>query len=473
MTHSAVKTRFAPSPTGSLHLGGARTALFAWLIARHYGGEFLLRIEDTDQVRSTPEAVEAILAGMAWLGLDYDQGPVFQTERLDRYRVVADQLLADGHAYRCACTPARLEALRTDQLAKKMKPRYDGHCRDQGVASDAPHVVRLKTPQTGTIAFEDVVYGPMRVENNELDDLILLRSDGMPTYHFSVVIDDADMGITHVVRGADHLNSTPRHLHLYEALGLPAPRYAHVPMILGADGKKLSKRHGAMSVLAYRDQGYLPEAMLNYLARLGWSAGDQEIFSRDALIAQFDFESIQKSPAAFSEDKLAWLNQHYLKTMPSTQGGALLQAHLAHQGVAASDSEQVAAVFALQSARYKTLVEMAEASLYFFRPVTVYDPKAARKHLTEAAKPGLMEVREALSALTTWSEGEIHAVIISTAEALELKLGKLAQPIRVALTGNTVSPPLDVTLTLIGKAAVLAALDQALTYIDQRPAAVN
>jgi glutamyl-tRNA synthetase len=473
MTHPAVKTRFAPSPTGSLHLGGARTALFAWLIARHYGGEFLLRVEDTDQVRSTPEAVEAILAGMAWLGLDYDQGPIFQTERLDRYRAVADQLLADGHAYRCACTPARLEALRADQLAKKRKPRYDGHCRDHGVASDVPHVVRLKTPQAGTMAFEDVVYGPMCVENNELDDLILLRSDGMPTYHFSVVIDDADMGITHVVRGADHLNSTPRHLHLYQALGLPAPIYAHVPMILGADGKKLSKRHGAMSVLAYRDQGYLPEAMLNYLARLGWSAGDQEIFSREALITQFDFQSIQKSPAAFSEDKLAWLNQHYLKTTVPTQGAALLQAHLVQHGVTTSDSEQVAAVFALQSARYKTLVEMAEASLYFFKAVTAYDPKAARKHLTEAAKPGLRQVREALSALTAWSEAEIHAVIISTAEALELKLGKLAQPIRVALTGNTVSPPLDVTLTLIGKAAVLAALDQALAYIDQRPAEVN
>lgn len=473
MTHSAVKTRFAPSPTGSLHLGGARTALFAWLIARHYGGEFLLRIEDTDQVRSTPEAVEAILAGMAWLGLDYDQGPIFQTERLARYRAVADQLLADGHAYRCACTPVRLEALRADQLAEKKKPRYDGHCRDQEVSLDVPHVVRLKTPQAGTIAFEDVVYGPMCVENNELDDLILLRSDGMPTYHFSVVIDDADMGITHVVRGADHLNSTPRHLHLYQALGLPVPRYAHVPMILGADGKKLSKRHGAMSVLAYRDQGYLPEAMLNYLVRLGWSAGDQEIFSREALITQFDFQSIQKSPAAFSEDKLAWLNQHYLKTTVPTEGGALLQSHLAHHGVTASDSEQVAAVFALQSARYKTLVEMAEASLYFFSPVTAYDPKAARKHLTEAAKPGLMQVREALSVLTAWSQAEIHAVIISTAEALELKLGKLAQPIRVALTGNTVSPPLDVTLTLIGKAAVLAALDQALAYIDQRPVVVN
>jgi glutamyl-tRNA synthetase len=313
-TQQTIRTRFAPSPTGYLHIGGARTALFSWLFARRHGGAFILRIEDTDLERSTPESIQAIIDGMAWLNLDYDEGPFYQMQRMDRYREVIQQLLDGGHAYRCYCSKERLDQLREAQMVDKQKPRYDGCCRDaQPNDSNAPHVIRFRNPLEGDVVFDDQVFGPIAVSNAELDDLIIARTDGTPTYNFTVVVDDWDMQITHVIRGTDHINNTPRQINILKALGAEVPQYAHVPMILGEDGKRLSKRHGAVSVLQYRDEGFLPEAVLNYLVRLGWSHGDQEVFSREEMMQLFDLEHVNKSPAAVNTEKLAWLNQHYLK----------------------------------------------------------------------------------------------------------------------------------------------------------------
>ncbi len=454
-----VRTRFAPSPTGFLHVGGARTALFAWLYARRHGGTFILRIEDTDLERSTPESVNAILDGMAWLGLDYDEGPYYQTQRFDRYRAVLGQLLAEGKAYRCTCSKERLEALREAQLANKEKPRYDGHCRDLRLdpPADAPFVVRFRNPSEGSVVVDDRVRGRIEFQNDELDDLILARSDGSPTYNFCVVVDDYDMRITHVIRGDDHVNNTPRQMNILAAMGAPPPQYAHVPMILGDDGKRLSKRHGAVSVLQYRDEGYLPEALLNYLVRLGWSHGDQEIFSLAEMIEWFDILDLNHSAASFNTPKLVWLNQHYLKTGEPAGIARHLAWHLAQQGIHTDGGPALEALVVAQRERVKTLVEMAQNSRYFFQEPD-YDAALVAKHLTAEGRVPLADLAARLAVLAEWRAEALHAVINAVAETHGLKLGKLAQPLRVALTGGTVSPPIDLTLELLGREKTLARL---------------
>lgn len=467
MKNTSIRTRFAPSPTGYLHIGGARTALFSWLFARRYGGTFILRIEDTDLERSTPESVQAILDGMAWLNLGYDEGPFYQMQRMDRYRQVLEQLLQEGHAYRCYCSKERLEQLRTSQQQAKQKPRYDGYCRD--MCSDdltVPYVIRFKNPLEGDVTFHDLVRGPITVSNSELDDLIIARTDGTPTYNFTVVVDDYDMRITHVIRGDDHINNTPRQINILKALHAQLPCYAHVPMILGGDGKRLSKRHGAVSVMQYKEEGYLPDALLNYLLRLGWSHGDQEVFSRDDMISLFDLDHISHSPAAFNEDKLQWLNQHYMKANPPLSYVDLFSHQLDILGIDYRNHRELEGIIAAQAERCKTLREMAEKSRYFFEDFEQYDEKAAQKNLTYEIKEALQEVHHRVSALELWDQQVLHHIVIQVAETRELKLGKLAQPLRVAITGSTVSPPLDVTLFLIGKEAVLSRLKKALRYIE-------
>ena len=461
-----IRTRFAPSPTGYLHIGGARTALFCWLFARRFGGTFILRIEDTDQERSTPESIQAIMDGMKWLGLDYDEGPFFQMQRMDRYNEVIQQLLDSNCAYRCYCTRERLDAMRAEQQATKQKPRYDGHCRHL-TAHDLsqPHVIRFKNPTEGEVTFDDLVRGPITVANQELDDLIIARTDGTPTYNLTVVVDDWDMSITHVIRGDDHINNTPRQINILKALGAQLPLYAHVPMILGGDGKRLSKRHGAVSVMQYREEGYLPQALLNYLLRLGWSHGDQEVFSRDQMIELFNLDSVNRAPAAFNQDKLQWLNQHYMKTDdPST-----LVEPFAYQlellGVNYQSGPALEAVVAAQAERCKTFVEMAQKSRYFFEDIKEFDEKAVNKNLTPAIKNVLEAVLQRYHGLVDWQQEAVHQVIVDVAEQYDVKLGKLAQPVRVAVTGGSISPPLDVTLTLIGREHVLRRLQVAIDMI--------
>lgn len=462
-----VRTRFAPSPTGYLHIGGARTALFSWLYARKHGGAFILRIEDTDLERSTPESVNAILEGMAWLGLDYDEGPFFQTHRMPRYKEVIQQFLDEGKAYPCFCSKERLEALRAEQMTRKEKPRYDGLCR-AGVANPPPGVapvIRFKNPLEGEVIVDDLIRGKVIFQNRELDDLIIARSDGMPTYNFAVVVDDYDMRITHVIRGDDHLNNTPRQINMLRALGAAPPKYAHVPMILGADGSRLSKRHGAVSVMQYREAGFLPEALLNYLVRLGWSHGDQEIFSIDEMVALFELERVHTSAAAFNPDKLQWLNQQYLKNSEP--------AHLAHHlsvqwqrlDIDPTQGADVLGVIRAQQERAKTLAEMADNSVFFYKDVEQYDAKAADKHLRPDVLPALSALRDRLAALEAWTAEAIHQAIHDTAEAHGLNLGKLAQPVRVAVSGGAVSPPIDATLALLGRDRMLQRLDRALAHI--------
>ncbi|MEX0732779.1 MAG: glutamate--tRNA ligase [Aquisalimonadaceae bacterium] len=465
-----VKTRFAPSPTGELHIGGARTALFSWLYARRHGGSFVLRIEDTDLERSTPESVNAILEGMAWLGLDYDEGPFYQTHRFDRYREVIQQLLDEGKAYRCYCTRERLDALREEQLARKEKPRYDGHCRELEAppAPDAPHVIRFRNPPEGSVVIDDRVRGRVVFSNTEMDDLIIARTDGSPTYNFTVVVDDADMGITHVIRGDDHLNNTPRQVNIFEALGVTPPVFAHVPMILGEDGKRLSKRHGATGVMGYRDQGYLPEAVLNYLVRLGWSHGDQEIFTLDEMTSLFDIEDINSSASSLNISKLNWLNQQYIKTRPPEYVAGQLGWHMGHLGIdPAAGGPALEDVVVAQRERAKTLVEMAEASAFYYRMPEAYDEKAARKNLTAETLPVLQALRDALAGVTQWEAEALHAVVQAVAESLDLKMGKVAQPLRVALTGGPVSPSIDVTLVVLGRESSLARIDNAMAWVKE------
>lgn len=461
-----VKTRFAPSPTGYLHIGGARTALFSWLYARKHNGQFILRIEDTDLERSTQEAVDAILEGMEWLGLDYDEGPYFQTKRMDRYREVLDQLLDQGLAYKCYCSRERLEKLREQQEAKKEKPRYDMLCRDKHPSHDDDiHVIRFKNPTEGEVSFDDQVRGKVTFKNYELDDLIIARSDGVPTYNFCVVVDDWDMGITHVIRGDDHINNTPRQINILKALNAPIPTYAHLPMILGPDGKRLSKRHGAVSVLQYREDGYLPEATLNYLVRLGWSHGDQEIFTLEEMINYFDMNSINNSPAAINPDKLDWLNQHYLKTSDPKKTTPYLKAQLEKLGVDTNNGPDLSEIIKIQAERTKTLVEMAERSRFFFEDVKSYDEKAVSKNLKPEARPIIEHLIQEFSTLTNWTADPIHDVVIKTGEKFNVKLGNIAQPIRVAVTGTTVSPPINETLYLLGKEKTLARLQKSIDLI--------
>ncbi len=465
-----VKTRFAPSPTGYLHIGGARTALFSWLYARRHGGPFVLRIEDTDLERSTPESVNAILEGMNWLGLDYDEGPFYQTQRFGRYREVLRQLLREGHAYYCYCTREELEALRAEQMARKEKPRYDGRYRDyQGPPRpDVEPVIRFRNPLDGEVVVDDLIRGRIVIRNSELDDLIIARADGSPTYNFCVVVDDLDMGITHVIRGDDHINNTPRQINIFQALGAPLPHYAHVPMILGADGKRLSKRHGAVSVMQYRDDGFLPEALLNYLARLGWSHGDQEIFSLEELVQLFDLSAVNKAPSAFNPDKLLWLNQHYLKTSDPAHVARHLSWHVGQLGIDPSEGPALTEVVKAFRERARTLKEMAENSAFLYREFADYDEKAASKNLTAAAEAPLRGLREMLATLPEWRAESIHAAVAQVAENSDLPLGKVAQPLRVAVSGTAVSPPIDLTLELLGRAKTLARIQRALEYLPRQ-----
>ncbi|EIB2691144.1 glutamate--tRNA ligase, partial [Escherichia coli] len=400
-----IKTRFAPSPTGYLHVGGARTALYSWLFARNHGGEFVLRIEDTDLERSTPEAIEAIMDGMNWLSLEWDEGPYYQTKRFDRYNAVIDQMLEEGTAYKCYCSKERLEALREEQMAKGEKPRYDGRCRHshEHHADDEPCVVRFANPQEGSVVFDDQIRGPIEFSNQELDDLIIRRTDGSPTYNFCVVVDDWDMEITHVIRGEDHINNTPRQINILKALKAPVPVYAHVSMINGDDGKKLSKRHGAVSVMQYRDDGYLPEALLNYLVRLGWSHGDQEIFTREEMIKYFTLNAVSKSASAFNTDKLLWLNHHYINALPPEYVATHLQWHIEQENIDTRNGPQLADLVKLLGERCKTLKEMAQSCRYFYEDFAEFDADAAKKHLRPVARQPLEVVRDKLAAITDWT----------------------------------------------------------------------
>lgn len=454
-----VRTRFAPSPTGYLHVGGARTALYCWLYARRHEGKFILRIEDTDLERSTQESVQAIFDGMQWLRLDHDEGPFYQTKRFDRYQNVAQQLLQEGKAYRCHCSKERLETLRAEQMANKEKPRYDGHCRDLHLPeTDQPFVIRFRNPEEGQVMIDDQVRGLVIFENAELDDLIIVRSDGSPTYNFTVVVDDLDMQITHVIRGDDHLNNTPRQMNILAALGATPPTYAHVPMILGPDGKRLSKRHGAVSVMQYRNEGYLPEALINYLVRLGWSHGDQEIFTRDEMIEYFELNALNRAPSAFNPEKLLWLNQHYLKTLDPAYVAEHLAWHMQDQEINIEQGPPLADIVQIQRERAKTLREMAEKSRYFYEDIVISEEM--RAHFSPEIMPVLQKLIENLQALSEWSDEAIHQVVHDIAAAFDLKLGKLAQPIRIALTGGTVSPPINSTMRVLGKEKVLKRLQR-------------
>lgn len=464
-------TRFAPSPTGYLHVGGARTALFSWLYAKKNGGKFILRIEDTDLERSTQASVDAILEGMTWLGLDYDEGPYYQTKRFDLYKEVVAQLLADGKAYKCFCTIEEVDAMREAQAAAGEKPRYNGMWRDRtDHPADKPFVIRFKNPHSGTVVIDDLIKGRIEIANSELDDLIIARSDGTPTYNLTVVVDDWKMGITHVIRGDDHVNNTPRQMNILAALGADIPKYAHVPMILGDDGKRLSKRHGAVGVMQYRDNGFLPEALLNYLVRLGWSHGDQEIFSKDELVQLFDLDSCNRAPSAFNTDKLIWLNQHYMKTLPAEQVAAQLQWHLAEQKLDTSNGPALTELVKAQAERVKTLKEMVEVSRYFYEDFSEFDAEAAKKHLRPVALEPLQAVAAKLDALSEWSVQAIHNAINATAEQLGVGMGKIGMPLRVAVTGGGNSPALDITLALIGKTRSLARLQKAIVAVQLRAA---
>jgi len=461
-----VRTRFAPSPTGSLHIGGVRTALFSWLYARRHGGEYILRIEDTDQERSTQAAVDIILEAFDWLDLKPDEGPFFQSRRFDRYREVADRMIQAGTAYRCYCTPEELAAMRAQQTARGEKPRYDGRCRARvEPRAGVTPVVRFRNPDTGQVVVDDLVHGRVVFENSELDDFVLLRSDETPTYHFGVVVDDSDMRITHVIRGDDHLNNTPRHINLFRALGFEPPRFAHIPMIAGPDGAKLSKRHGAVSALEYRDLGYLPDAVLNYLARLGWSHGDQEIFSRDELVRLFDLGAVQRSAARFDLEKLNWLNQHYIKEAQVEKLAAELEPHLAAVGVSRAAPERVAAVADAFRERAKTLRDMAEKARVYLTDEVAYEPKAVQKQLQPEAEPLLRALRAALADLATWTPEATQGAVEQVAAAAGVGLGKVAQPLRVALTGDVSSPGIGTTLSLVGRERALTRIDRALDLI--------
>ncbi len=458
-----VRTRFAPSPTGFLHIGGLRTALFSWAYARRHQGVFILRIEDTDLERSSPDAIQQILDGMEWAGLSHDEGPFFQTKRFDRYREVMDGMLAAGHAYRCYCTKEELNQRRADQQARGEKPRYDGRCRDR---NDSPaglaSVVRFKNPLSGTVIVADAVHGAVEFNNSELDDLIIARSDGTPTYNFCVVVDDMDMDITHVIRGDDHLNNTPRQMNMLLALGRKSPVYAHLPMILGSDGAKLSKRHGAVSVLQYRDDGFLPEALLNYLARLGWSHGDQEIFSMEEIVRLFDIADVNKSASAFNGEKLAWLNQQHMMHAPPSRLVEPLRWQLQREGIETADAATLAEIIPVQRERAKTLREMAVNSIFFFRAPVAYDAKAVQKHVTPEILPALGGLVEEFKRLADWSAAKIHECISQGAVSHGLSLGKLAQPVRLAVCGGSVSPPIDATLAILGKEETLLRLARAM-----------
>jgi glutamyl-tRNA synthetase len=458
----SVCTRFAPSPTGYLHIGSARTALFSWLFARKMKGNFILRIEDTDLERSTQASKQIILDAMQWMDLNYDEGPYYQTDRFPHYHAVIEQLIVTGHAYRCYCSKDRLSALREEQQKNKQKPRYDGCCRNLTTyPTDIPHVIRFKNPIDGDVVINDAVKGVVVFANAELDDLVIAREDGSPTYNLTVVVDDADMKVTHVIRGDDHLNNTPRQINIFKALGLTPPHFAHIPMILGSDGKRLSKRHGAVSVLQYQEMGVLPEALLNYLARLGWSHGDQEIFSMDELLSLFTIEAIHKSAATFDEQKLLWVNQQYLKQASPEKIMPFLTIQCEKAGIDTTQGPDLAAIFMLMRDRVHTLQELAQSSRYFYESPASYDEQAAQKFLTAETLP-ILKTAQAVFAKTNWQIEDIHHAIEEICAIHEVKMGKVGPPIRVAVTGSTQSPTLDQTLYLVGKNAVLERLEKVL-----------
>jgi glutamyl-tRNA synthetase len=463
-----VITRFAPSPTGYLHVGGARTALFSWLYARKHGGQFILRIEDTDLERSTQESVQAIFDGMEWLGLNYDTEPTFQTQNFPRYKEIIAKLLETNNAYYCDCSKEELEILREQQMAAKEKPRYNGKCRDANKPQSDKTVVRFKTPVDGAITIADLVKGDITVANKELDDLVIARTDGSPTYNLTVVVDDMDMKITHVIRGDDHINNTPRQINILKALNAPLPEYAHLPMILGSDGARLSKRHGAVSVMQFRDEGYLPQALLNYLVRLGWSHGDQEIFSIAEMIEYFDLKDVNGAASTFNMEKLLWLNHHYLMHDDPEKIVPHLIWHLGAIGIDANTDKSVDVIELVkaQRERCKTLVEMANASRYFYQEFENYEEKSAKKAFGEGSTHVLAELKTAFSDLQNWEKEALHDVVKNTAEKLELGLGKVAQPLRVAICGSGVSPSIDITLALLGKEKTLARLQRAISHIQ-------
>lgn len=458
------RTRFAPSPTGYLHIGGARTALYCWLEARHRGGQFVLRIEDTDRERSTQAAIDAIIEAMDWLGLDYDEGPIYQTRRVARYQQVAEQLVADGKAYYAYETRAELDAMREAAMARQEKPRYNGAARAQRLPyrDDPNRVIRFKNPVGGTVVFDDLIKGPIEIANSELDDMVIFRPDGYPTYNFAVVVDDMDMGITEVIRGDDHINNTPRQINIYQALGAPVPRFAHMPMILDEAGAKLSKRTGAADVMQYRDAGYLPHALINYLARLGWSHGDQELFSREELVALFDVKDVNSKAARIDMAKLGWVNQHYLKTDDPASIAPQLVYQLEKLGVEVAAGPAPADVVLALRERVQTLKEMAEKAVVWYRPLTEYDQAAVAKHLKAAATAPLAKARELLAALGEWTVDSVSTALHEVAAALELGMGKVAQPLRVAITGTQVSPDISQTVYLAGRDEALKRIDAAL-----------
>ncbi|WP_035625801.1 glutamate--tRNA ligase [Herminiimonas sp. CN] len=457
-----VRTRFAPSPTGYLHLGGARTALFSWAYARHFGGTFILRIEDTDLERSTPEAVEAILQGMSWLGLSHDEGPFYQMQRMDRYREVVAQMLAAGTAYHCYSSPEEVEAMRERQRAAGEKPRYDGTWRPEAgkilpaIPADRKPVVRFRNPADGDVSWDDVVKGTITIANREMDDLVIARPDGTPTYNFCVVIDDWDMQITHVIRGDDHVNNTPRQINILKALGATLPLYGHVPMILGADGEKLSKRHGAVSVMDYPAQGYLPEAMLNYLARLGWSHGDDEVFSMEQFCAWFDLDHLSKSPAQFNPEKLAWLNNHYIKQADNDRLAGLVKPLMEKDGANFTNAPDLQAVIGLMKERVNTTNELADAAMLFYRtPNPAADLLA--QHLNELSRPALQDYAARCQAVE-WKKDALSALLKEMLAAHKLKMPQMAMPLRLLLTGQLQTPSIDAVIELFGRDTVLARL---------------
>ncbi|HBG91998.1 MAG: glutamate--tRNA ligase [Nitrospirae bacterium GWF2_44_13] len=465
-----IRVRFAPSPTGHLHIGGARTALFNYLYARHNNGKFILRIEDTDRTRSTEEYIEAIIKGMKWLKLEWDEGPFRQTDRFDVYRSYVDKLLKEGKAYYCCCTPEELEQRRKEALAQGKSPKYDGRCRNlQGQGAKGQGAVRFKMPQEGQTVVDDLIRGKVVFENDQLDDLIIMRSDGTPTYNFTVVVDDVDMKITHVIRGDDHLNNTPKQIHIYKALGYEIPLFAHLPMILGSDKTRLSKRHGATSVMAYQEMGYLPDALVNYLVRLGWSCGDQEVFTREELIKHFSFENVGKSSGVFNPEKLLWLNSQYIiKSNPDELVGLVIpfleSAGIIRKGQDIDRKWLSKAIKTLQE-RAKTLVELANSLRYYIAEDVQYDEKAKTKFLNEKSMPYLKEVKEGIESISDFSALELEKVFKSIVEKHGIKLGALAQPVRVAMTGGTESPGIFEVLEVLGKEKTLRRLDKALKII--------
>ncbi|MDB5967706.1 MAG: glutamate--tRNA ligase [Hydrocarboniphaga sp.] len=469
-------SRFAPSPTGFLHIGGARTALFSYLVAKRLNGKFLLRIEDTDRERSTQEAVDAIFEGMEWLGLKSDFAPVYQTQRFDRYRQVIEQMLADGTAYHCYASREELDAMRAEQTARKEKPRYDGRWRPEAgktlprPPAGAPPVVRFRNPVEGEVVLDDLIKGPIRFANVELDDLIIARADGVPTYNFCVVVDDWDMGITHVIRGDDHVNNTPRQINILLALGATLPKYAHVSMILGADGAKLSKRHGALGVMEYRAMGFMPEALLNYLVRLGWSFGDQELFTREEMQTMFDLSKVSSSPARFDMEKAYWVNHQYLKIADPKMIAVEFDWHLRRMGVDPANGPALVDVILSQRERCRSLLEMAEKSHFLYAELSGYNDKDAAKHFNAEGLHVLAGLYKTLKALSNWNAPALHEAVNQFAEAEGLSLGKVAQPIRVAVVGMAVSPPIDQTLALLGRDRTLARLDAAVAWARSRAA---